>query len=381
VSKEQIIEKTRAYFCIECGICTGSCPISRIDSQFSPRLMVEDFLIGDDHDVITNKKLWSCLTCKACSVRCPSSVDFNEFIALARIDARGAENQGICTHAGTVRAMMEFQTAGFFKKSKDWIPSDLKTVDKGKNYYFVGCQPFFEVIFKDIKVKSMSAAQSAIKILNYLGIDPVVSENERCCGHDHYWTGDQEIFKTLAEYNLKTIKETGAETVFFSCPEGYNMFSEIYPKYFGKLDFECVYLPELVNEKLESGDISFKETDKKVTYQDPCRTGRFMGLYEAPRNIINAIPGITFQEMQRNCENALCCASSNWLNCTSVNKLIQVERLKEAKAAGADTLITACPKCAIHLNCALHDKDINYKLKIRDLMTLIAENLGGKQVE
>ncbi|RKY89968.1 (Fe-S)-binding protein [candidate division KSB1 bacterium] len=375
---EKIIDDTKAYFCIECGICTGSCPISRIDSNFSPRLMVENLLLGEEDDVIRSKKLWSCLTCKACSSRCPASVDFNQFIMRSRIEAKLLGENGTCTHAGTLKAMMELQTTEFFRKSKEWIPENFKVTDRGKFYYFVGCLPFFNIIFKDINVKSIDIAVSALKIFNFFGIEPVISENERCCGHDHYWIGEFDVFKTLAEYNLKTINNSGAEVVFFTCPEGYNMFKEVYPLYFGKLDFECVYLPNFVNEKLRDGDFSFLETEDKVTYQDPCRLGRFMGIYEEPRNLIQNIPGIVFKDMPRNRANSLCCGSSNWINCTSVNKLIQVERLKEAENTGAETLITGCPKCEIHLNCALFDRDNNYNIRIKDITTLIAEKLGGK---
>ena len=372
---DAIIEKTNAYYCLECGICTGSCPISRINPQYSPRLFVEKALLISEEELIEDNDLWTCLTCGACSKRCPSLVDYQDFMRRTRNLAIEIENRGICTHAGTIQAVASLQQNDFVQKDLSWISDDLKIKETGDVLFFVGCSPYFNVIFNNIGANSLDATKSSIKILNALGIEPAVRPDERCCGHDAYWTGELETFKQLAKKNLEMIQKSGAKKVIFSCAEGYTTLKTIYPKFFGKLKFEVQHISQFIAEKVEAGELKFKELSEKVTYHDPCRLGRFESEYEAPRKVLQAIPGLELIEMPRNRENSLCCGSSTWINCTQVNKKIQVEKLKEAQGTGATTMVTACPKCNIHLNCTLHDNGFQFDVKIKDLASLVAEAL------
>jgi len=372
---DTIIEKTNAYYCLECGICTGSCPISRIYPKYSPRLFVEKSLLIAEDELIEDSDLWTCLTCGACSKRCPSLVDYQDFMRQTRNLAIEIDNRGICTHAGTIQAIASLQQNDFVQKDLSWISDDLKIKETGDVLFFVGCSPYFNVIFNDIGVNSLTATKSSIKILNALGIEPAVRPDERCCGHDAYWTGELETFKQLAKKNLEMIQKSGAKKVVLSCAEGYTTLKTVYPKFFGKLKFEVQHISQFIAEKVEAGLLSFKETDLKVTYHDPCRLGRFESEYEAPRKVLQAIPGLELVEMPRNRENSLCCGSSTWINCTQVNKKIQVEKLKEAQSTGAATMITACPKCNIHLNCTMHDNGFHFNVAIKDLATMAADAL------
>ena len=372
---DAIIEKTNAYYCLECGICTGSCPISRINPQYSPRLFVEKALLISEEELIEDNDLWTCLTCGACSKRCPSLVDYQDFMRRTRNLAIEIENRGICTHAGTIQAVASLQQNDFVQKDLSWISDDLKIKETGDVLFFVGCSPYFNVIFNNIGANSLDATKSSIKILNALGIEPAVRPDERCCGHDAYWTGELETFKQLAKKNLEMIQKSGAKKVIFSCAEGYTTLKTIYPKFFGKLKFEVQHISQFIAEKVEAGELKFKELSEKVTYHDPCRLGRFESEYEAPRKVLQAIPGLELIEMPRNRENSLCCGSSTWINCTQVNKKIQVEKLKEAQSTGAATMVTACPKCNIHLNCTMHDNGFHFDVGIKDLASLVAEAL------
>ena len=370
---DAVIKKTNAHYCLECGICTGSCPISRINPKYSPRLFVEKSLLISEEELIRDDDLWTCLTCGACSARCPSLVDYNDFMFQMRQLAIEIDNRGVCTHAGTIQAVSALQTKKFVKKDLSWIPKELKTKQKGDVLFFVGCTPYYQIIFNNIKADSLNASKSTIKILNKFGIEPVVSQDERCCGHDSYWTGELEKFKTLAKSNLEMIKNSGAKQVIFSCAEGYSTFKTLYPQFFGKLKFDVLHISQFIAEKLDSEEITFNEANEKITFHDPCRLGRFEKEFDAPRKVLSVIPGLEILEMERNRENGMCCGSSTWMNCTQVNKKIQVDRLKEAEKTGASTLVTACPKCKIHLNCTMNDNGFDFKIKIKDLATLVAE--------
>jgi len=206
-----------------------------------------------------------------------------------------------------------------------------------------------------------------------MGIEPVVHDDERCCGHDLLWNGDKENFARLAERNVKLIKGLGCKRVVFHCPEGYLTFKKYYPEVLGDLGLEIVHFYELLAAQVKSGAVSFDSSDGVLTYHDPCRLGRQAGITEAPRDLIQAIPGIEFKEMQHNRENGICCGTSAWMACSSCSKAIQKNRLAEAVATGADTLVTACPKCRLHLSCALRDTEID--LKIRDINEMLAQTI------
>ncbi len=369
-----LIEATSTYFCLDCGVCTGSCPVARVFPQFSPRQIIERSLYGIED--FSDESIWDCLTCAQCSVRCPVNIDFPEFVRLFRDEAHGRGYSGVPTHNGMLQSIWAIQTMDIQQNRTFWVQEG-KVAEKGDIFYFVGCRPYFDVIFRDIDAGSIKGAQNVLKILNACGIEPVVSNDERCCGHDALWNGDEETFKRLASINLEIIKASGAKKVVFSCPEGYLIFKRFYPKYFGDLGFEPVHILDFLAEQLKEGALEFKEYEGVVTYHDPCRLGRMAGIYDPPRELIMAIPGIEFREMTRARENGVCCGTSGWINCSGYSKEIQVERLSEAAATGAGALITACPKCQIHFRCAKAASDL--EVDIIDLYDLFSANLNISQ--
>ena len=113
--------------------------------------------------------------------------------------------------------------------------------------------------------------------------------------------------------------------------------------------------------------------EKKVTYHDPCSLGRGSGLYDQPRQLLEDVPGLKLVEMETNRERALCCGASPWAYCNAVNRQIQGERLSQASATEAEMLVTACPKCQIHLKCAQKSQDCQVsQIEIHDLASLLA---------
>ena len=384
---EDIIKETKTYYCLECGKCTSLCPVSRHNSNFSPRFMLERALMGFGDELIHDRELFSCLTCYACSHLCPSDVDYPLFTQKVRNLASGQGEHGDCAHSGTLLSLMRLMSRPDIRQKRlDWLDG-CHTSEKSEVLYFAGCAPYFEPIFEDIEVSPVNIARNSIKILNALGIEPMVLPNERCCGHDLLWTGDVETFKKLAQLNAQMIKESGAKKIVFSCPEGYRTFKIDYPQYV-ELDCELMHITELLAQNLSTLSLRAKRSNpevKRVTYQDPCRLGRHLGIYEPPREIIKAIPGIKLVEMEHSGDESICCGTSAWTNCGSYSKQIREERLLEAKATGAEVLVTACPKCQIHFKCAMVDKGAekgtDIEMKVMDIVTLVADALGGKSSE
>ena len=363
-------------YCMECGVCTGSCPISRELTTFSPRQMVKRSMMNPKGDLVGSRELWACLSCARCSERCPVEINFPEFIRSYRDKAREVGNLPIESHHGVLQCIASLQTHAIKQQRTAWAQDVGTFRQEGEYFYFVGCLPFFDVTFRYLDVPSLDIGRSVLKVLNRMGIEPVISNDERCCGHDALWSGNEAVFRELARWNLEVIKSSGAKTVLFSCPEGYFTMKHYYPKYLGELPFEVFHMTEFLARELPGSGLSFQpSTEGVVTFQDPCRLARWPGIYEAPRQLLGMIPETKLVEMERNRQNALCCGTSAWMECSNCSKAMQVERLQEAIQTGAKTLVTACPKCQIHLTCAQSGTDLD--LKVVDIYARLAEQLMG----
>ena len=377
---KDVVQETKAFYCLECGKCSGSCPISRHNPAYSPRVLVENALMGLEDDLVHTRELFSCLTCYACQVKCPSEVDYPLFVQETRALAATSGEHGDCAHSGTLQALMRLMANSAIKQRRlEWLSDGYRVADQSDVLFFVGCAPYFEPLFEDIGVNALQPARGSLKILNSLGIEPVVLEDEKCCGHDLLWTGDTQGFKELAEHNAAMIKKAGVKKMVFSCAECYRTFKEDYPKYVS-IDCELQHISELLSDNIDKEGLRLREVKKKATYHDPCRLGRHLGIYEPPRNVLHAIPGMELVEMDRNREESLCCGTSAFTNCDACSKQIRVERLLEAKSTGAEVLITSCPKCQIHFKCAMvskgKEKGPDVEIPVMDLAEFVASALG-----
>jgi len=379
-SFKQSIKLSKAYSCLECGKCTACCPVSRYNGLFSPRRVVAETLEGGGEGLLSSSVLWECLTCGMCEQRCPMDVHFSDFTRLLRTIAVDRGFSSAPSHGGALQSLMRMMTSPTMKQDRMWwVTEDLEVASRGDVLYFVGCLPYFEGLFApDFKFKPTDIARSTVQILNAAGIQPVVDPNERCCGHDLLWAGDEKNFKILAEQNVAAIRDTGAGVVVTACAECASTLRDVYPEYTGALGFEVKHLSELVVER--AGSLKFKETAKSVTFQDPCRLSRHMGVRDAPRQAIELVPGLELVEMLHSGPNALCCGTSAWMSCDQTSKRIQADRLAEAGDTGAETLVTACPKCQIHFRCALLDEETRGKTRmdIQDLGVLLASCLDER---
>ena len=391
---DAIIDSTGVYNCVECTKCSSSCPIARIDIRFSPMLTAERALRGLAQELSEDRGVWVCTTCATCHQRCPSGVDYLGFVRAVR--ALGQPQSSTCSHGGVFTSISRLHSNPEVKQSGRlaWVGEGMRVQGKGETLFFTGCSTYQEPVFRNIDAHPLDITRATVRVLNKAGITPVVMEDERCCGHDLLWAGeDEEVVAALARINVDAIKATGAKRVVFSCPEGYRTFAKDYPKLLGRkaLDFDVMHTTELFAALIDDGKLSpaagGKDGNPKavVTYQDPCRLGRHMGVYDAPRKVIASMPGVELREMPNNRANAICCGVASWLNCGAYSKRMQVERLEEAAATGAGTLLTACSKCLIHYSCVLAEPanaalPPKPKMVVKDLTVLLAESLGIKEV-
>jgi Fe-S oxidoreductase len=364
-----------------------------VDLEYSPRRIVERVVHGEAESVMADPRLWSCMTCGLCSARCPSDVDFSRFIVEMRAEAFQAGERGIYAHNGILQEVMRIQTMNVHQDRTGWLMDDMRVSgntrvsedapaeDDRDTLYFAGCLPFFDVIFADLGVKALDIARNAVRLMNQVGIAPIVSNDERCCGADLLLAGDVDSFRRLAELNLEMIKASGAKRVVFTCAECYNAFKNDYPAYVGQLPFELMHLTELLAKKLEAKELAFEASPGLVTYHDPCRMGRYLKVYEPPRAVLTSVPELELVEMEDNRERAMCCGSTAWVNCSGCSKQIQREKLRQARETGARVMLTTCPKCQIHLSCASRDLDDEQAVEVEDVTTWVGQALGDRQID
>ena len=378
---QDIVNRNRAWYCLECGKCSAVCPITVWETRAycSPRLLIEKALNGHSADVYEDPLFWSCLTCKRCSELCPSDVLFSEFMRDARGLARNDGRSGDCSHGEVIQTWGAMMTdPGLDQNRLDWLDRDLKVSDDSETLYFVGCLPYYEVQFKHLGIEGLEIARAAVRILNHLGIEPQVLSDERCCGHDQIWEGDTATFDALARLNLERFRASKAKQIITTCPECARTLGKDYPQRVGEHGMEVLHLSQFISRQPAASKIEWGPELKNgpATYQDACRLGRHLGVYEEPRMLLRA-SGLELVEMERARRSSLCCGTSCWTACGQVSKNIQVERLKEAKATGAELLITSCVKCQIHFKCAQQDPTLenDIAIPIRDLTTVLADRL------
>ena len=354
----------------------------------------------DYTDPTLKEVVYQCMLCGACDAACKRNLDHEIQLMLESLRARLVEkgNGPMPEHVPITNNIESSHNRYGITQSKrlDWLTKDIKVADKADILFFVGCRSSFV----DTEIATATA-----RILNAAGADFMVMNDEPCCGHFVFTTGQIAKAKKMAEDNLKLIRDTGAKTVVFSCAEGYKTVKVDYPKLLGfatvDLGFEVVHITELVDQWVKEGKLKLKNrVDMKVTYHDPCNLGRLsepwlpwegvrgdwsrldpprtmrrglQGVYEPPRDILKAIPGVELVEMVRHHENAYCCGNDGGVSeaFPDVASFAANERLREAASTGAEAIVSACPACKENFNDAAKDG-----MKVYDITELIALAIG-----
>jgi Fe-S oxidoreductase len=251
--------------------------------------------------------------------------------------------------------------------------------------------PFYDILFgRDLGLETVEIARAGIRILNRVGIRPVLLSEERCCGHDLLWNGEREAFEALADANAAAFKARGVKHILTTCAECCRTWRLDYPEAAPGYQPKVQHMSEFVAERIDAGELTASgEAVGTMTFQDPCRLGRHLGVTDAPRRVLesfraseggkNGANGSRFVEMDKVGVDAQCCGTSGFIHCDANSKRLQSERLRSAAATGADILVTACPKCLIHFHCAQSEDRLRQReapsIKVQDLTVLAAAML------
>jgi heterodisulfide reductase subunit D len=377
----EIVSAHDVYSCQDCGKCTSACPLALAGKPFSPRAIANDIIAGRTDTKDVRDSVNACLTCGICYERCPSAVNFPEFIKDIRAYYKRENMAKEPAHGGFFQSIMRSMTSKDLNPNR-WknLPDKLRIKKGSPVLFFGGCAPYFDIFFREyLKVHTGNILEDSIRLLNFFDIEPDVMEEERCCGHDLLWSGDRDNFIKLARLNLDAIKKSGAQELITACPECYHTLSTEYKRFGIELPLKVTHMHEFLEREIEKSAVGFKPLGKKITYQDACRQSRFNNLAELPRKLMEKFAA-------GNIDNAssryisTCCGNSAWTGCDGFSKAMQVQRLKQARANGNELMVTACPKCQIHLRCAMEDavRGDNLKMEMMDITSAIAKTIYWK---
>lgn len=342
--------------------------------------------------------IYSCTMCGACDINCKSIRDMEVMDTILALRERCVEDgQGpMPAHkkwADNVRESHNLYGRPHEERSR-WMPQETSVAEGGSVAYFVGCTASY--IHPEI-------ARDTAKILNAGGLDfTVLGAEEHCCGGPLWRTGQRDAAKRQVEHNLSVLKDRDIDTVVTSCAECFGTFRGFYPRV-AEMDITVVHISELIRDMLAEGRLTLTEpVEETVTYHDPCLLGRLSepyvpwngqiqpfgyhdppkewrrgthGVYDAPREVLNAIPGLNLVEMVRNEENAFCCGGGGGVGAAfpEFARSTAAERLREAESTGAEAVVSACPFCQSTLEGAIEAEE--WPITYHDLTNLVAKAL------
>ena len=254
------------------------------------------------------------------------------------------------------------------------VPEGVGGKEQAEVVYFVGCVASFYP-------QSYSIPQSTVEVLERAGVDfMTLGGEEWCCGFPLIIAGMGDAAVELVRHNVEAVRKAGAKRLVTACPSCYHTWRHDYPRILGeRLGFEVLHATELLREIITTGMLRLKPFEQTVTYHDPCDLGRTSGIYDAPRDVIRAIPGVTLVEMEHHHEYSLCCGGGGDVEMADKDLTAAVarSRIEEAKATEAKVLLSACQQCKRTLAGAARREKV--RVRVMDVVELVARQMEGKK--
>lgn len=392
--------------CTECGRCTSVCPANITGKLLSPRKIVMDVrarmkekgpgLVREGKDYsdqkhlvrnyITEEELWACTTCNACAKECPINinhptliVDMRRYLVMEESKGPGELNS-IFSNIENNGAPWQFSPEDRLLWAEGLevpVMADLAAQGKNPEYLFwVGSAGAFDDRYKKV-------SRAFVKILNSLGIDyAVLGTEESDSGDVARRAGNEMLFQMQALMNIEIMNGYGVKRIVTCCPHDYNTFLNEYPEFGGK--YEVIHHSQFLKKLIDEGEIDLSGDHFKastITFHDPCYLGRANGEYDAPRNVLDSIPGRSV-EMKRSKSFALCCGAGGgqmFKEAEKGDKEVFIERIEDVIESGADIVCTACPFCMVMMTDGIKYKNREEEMKNYDLAELVAMTMTYKE--
>jgi len=250
------------------------------------------------------------------------------------------------------------------------VPEGLDRRQGAETVYFMGCvAAFYPMVY--------SVPQSFVTIMDKAGMDvTTMGGDEYCCGFPLVIAGMGKSAREMMRHNVQTVRDMGTKRLVAACPSCYHTWKHEYPDLMGEdLGFEVLHETEYLAELITSGAFKLNAVNKVVTYHDPCDLGRNSGIYDKPRQIMEAIPGVSLVEMKDNREYALCCGGGGDVEMADAEtaQAVARRRMGQAQETGAKFVITACQQCKRTLLGAARKEKI--RIRTLDISELLLEAL------
>jgi heterodisulfide reductase subunit D len=385
--------------CTRCGECVIWCPtftekkeldeitplrkIERVRSFFRAQALGPlGRLLG--YRRATNETLqmfsagtYDCTLCGRCAVVCPVNIETRSLWIAMR---QSLVDQGI--YPETFDRLRETVTTQYnisgdvnedrliWSENLPEVPAGVGGKEQAEVVYFVGCVASFYP-------RSYSVPQSMVEIFEQASVDFLTLGGEEwCCGFPLVIAGMGDAAVEVMRHNLKAVRKTGAKQLVATCPSCYHTWKHDYPRILGEpLGFEVLHATEMLEGIVTEGRIELKPFKRPVTYHDPCDLGRTSGVYEAPRNLIRAIPEIVFEEMEHNREYSLCCGGGGDVEMADpdLTSSVAQRRVEEAAATEAQVILSACQQCERTL--AEGARKARIRVRAMDVAELIARQM------
>lgn len=376
VLDEKLIDALEACSRCHCGCCKDGCPMysEMLEEQVSARgrnLIIRAYLQGIiEPDQRFVRVIYSCLLCRLDEENCGARIPNAEIYEQMRAELVEKGLGPLPEHAPLVASLKNYGNPWMQPKSaRDRWLKKAKLAGRGgtesssQTLYYAGCT--FPL---DPNIQSVPLAVARLLEMSGSEFD-VLGKDEVCCGSTSLRIGHRELFDELSRSNADMISKY--DRVVTACAGCFKTMSQDYPK--GERAPEVIHSVELLRNLIREGKLSPHEINAKVTYHDPCHLGRHSGIYDAPREIIEMIPGVELIEMKYNRELARCCGAGAGVKTANpeVSLNIAKRRVEDACETGADILISACPFCEQALLDAV--KALGKPIKVMDVAELLLE--------
>jgi glycolate oxidase subunit GlcD len=368
--------------CIQCGFCRLGCPVfaeTALESRNARGHVILAYnlmtgLIEPSEELAAS--FYQCTTCLNCKATCPAGVQVAEIVGAAR---RRLVEAGYLPEVfqPMVESLREEGNpfGELAAKRTETYPSGFETriapADEANVLLYLGCTGSYQDLY---------IVPSMMDFMDKAGVKyTALGEKENCCGYVAYLVGSEEQFQEAMEKNLATFADLKPDLIVTTCAGCHRTLRDLYRQH-SDFDVEVLHAVEYMDRLIKDGAVGFtREFPSKVIYHDPCDIGRHMNIYEPPRSVLRAVPGVELMEFKANRALAKCCGGGGGLKGFDgeLSSILAEKRVAEAMDLGAEIIVSACPTCKSNLKLAAAklQRERKQRMKVMDITEVVAEAL------